>query len=159
MKMNSMNIKYQLVPPRNHISNNVERAMQTLKTHFIAGLLIVDKYFYLHLWDRLLQQAKIILNLTRQSITLPHLPAYTHIFGEFYFNRTLLSPPGTLVFINNIPNNCTSWAPHGEVGWYIGPAIEHYRWHKTYIPKIIAERISDTVEFPQNNSTFQRYIP
>ena len=32
MAMTSMNIKYQLVPPRNHISKNTERAIQTFKT-------------------------------------------------------------------------------------------------------------------------------
>ena len=29
--------------------------------------------------------------------------------------------------------------------------MEHYRCHNAYIPKKIAERISDTVEFPPKN--------
>ena len=41
--MKSMNIKYQLVPPSNHRANNAERAIQTFKNHFIAGLCSVDK--------------------------------------------------------------------------------------------------------------------
>ena len=32
--------------------------------------------------------------------------------------------------------------------WYIGPFMEHYRYHKAYIPKSRAEKISDTVEIP-----------
>ena len=32
-------------------------------------------------------------------------------------------------------------------GWYIGPEMEHYRCHKTYIPKTRTEIISYTVEF------------
>ena len=51
--INSMNIKYQLVPPSNHIANNTEREIQTFKKHFIAGLCRVDKSFYLLWWDRL----------------------------------------------------------------------------------------------------------
>ena len=34
--MNSMNIKYQLVPPSNHREKNVEREIQIFKKHFIA---------------------------------------------------------------------------------------------------------------------------
>ena len=69
--MTSMNIKYQLVPPSDHIENNVERAVQTFRNHFIAGMFSVDKYFHLRFWDRLLQQAKISINFLRQSRTLP----------------------------------------------------------------------------------------
>ena len=81
MTMTTMNIKYQLFPPRNHRSNNSERAIQTLKNRFIAVLCSVDKYFHLQLWERLLQQATISLNLIKQSRTLLHISAYTHIFG------------------------------------------------------------------------------
>ena len=47
--------------------------------------------------------------------------------------------------MHTIPNNHASWAPRGEYGWYIEPAMEHYRCHKAYITKTRAERISDTV--------------
>ena len=42
MTMTSMNIKYQLVLPRNHRSNNTERSIQNFKNHFIAVLCSVD---------------------------------------------------------------------------------------------------------------------
>ena len=87
MTMNSINIKYQLVPPRNHRANNVERVIQNFKKHFIEGLCIIDKDFHLKLWYRLLQQAAISLNLIRKSITFPHLSAYTNIFEEFDFKK------------------------------------------------------------------------
>ena len=99
------------------------------------------------LWYILLQQATISLNLIIQSITIPHLSAYTHIFGEFYFNCTPLAPPGTQLVVHNRANYCASWAPHGKDGWYIGPEMEHYIFHKTYIPNTRGEIISDTVEF------------
>ena len=43
MKTISMNIKYQLVPPSNHIASNEERTIQTFKNHFISGLFSVEK--------------------------------------------------------------------------------------------------------------------
>ena len=117
------------------------------KKNFIAGLCSVDANFRLQLWDRLLQQATIIVNLLQQSRICPYLPAYTHIYGYFYYNCTLISPPVTNVVINNRKKDRASWSPHGEPGWYTGPGIKHYRCHETYIPKPRVERISVTVGF------------
>ena len=105
LKMTTVNIKYQLVPPINHRSNNAERWIQTFNNHLISVLCSIDKYFHLQLWDRILQQAKISINLLRKLITLPHISAYTHIFGEFDFERTHLTPPDTRVVIHNRPND------------------------------------------------------
>ena len=80
MKITAMNIKYQLVPPSNLIANNAYRAIQTSKDHFISGLCSVDKYFHLQLWYIILHQATISLSFLKQSRTLPHISAYTHIF-------------------------------------------------------------------------------
>ena len=38
MIITTMDIKYKLVPPSNHRSNNSERSIQTFKYHFIEGL-------------------------------------------------------------------------------------------------------------------------
>jgi hypothetical protein len=56
-------IAYQLVPPHCHRRNAAERAIRTFKEHFVAGLSSVDPSLPLHLWDRLLPQAEITLNL------------------------------------------------------------------------------------------------
>jgi hypothetical protein len=56
-------INYQLAPPHIHRRNNAERAIYTFKNHFIAGLCSVDPMFPLKLWDKLLPQATITLNL------------------------------------------------------------------------------------------------
>ena len=61
--INTIYIKYQLFTPGNHRSNNAERFIQTLKKHFIAGFYSVDTDFHLQLWDRMLQQPTISLNL------------------------------------------------------------------------------------------------
>jgi hypothetical protein len=60
-------VEYQLVPPHCHRGNASERAIHTFKEHFVAGLASVDPYFPLHLWDRLLPQAEMTLNLLRKS--------------------------------------------------------------------------------------------
>ena len=105
--MTTKNLKYQLVPPSNHRENNAERLIQTFKNHFVAGLCSVEKYFHFQLWYRLLHQATISINLLSKSITLTYISDYTPIFGEFDFNCTHLSPPGTRVVMHNRPNNRT----------------------------------------------------
>ena len=74
---------YQLVPPGNHRRNAAERAIRTFKNHLIAGLSTADPNFPLNLWDRLLDQAYITLNLLRGSRMNPKLSAYAQIEGEF----------------------------------------------------------------------------
>ena len=46
----SKNVDWQLVEPDNHRVNAAERAIQTFKNHFLAGLATVDKTFPLQLW-------------------------------------------------------------------------------------------------------------
>ena len=40
-----------------------------------------------------------------------------------------------------------SWAPHGMEGYYLGPAMRHYRCFTTYITSTRAICISDSVIF------------
>ena len=138
-------IDYQLVPPHAHRRNQAERAIRVFKNHFIAGLCSTDPNFPLHLWDRLLPQALITLNLLRSSHINPQLSAQELIFGTFNFNRTPLAPPGTKVLIHTKPSVRETWAPHGVDGWYIGPAMEHYRCYRVYAIETQAERIADTL--------------
>jgi hypothetical protein len=56
-------ITYQFALPHIHQRNNAERAIQTFKNNFIAGLCSVDPNFPLKLWDKLLPQATITINL------------------------------------------------------------------------------------------------
>jgi hypothetical protein len=56
-------IDYQLTPPQIHRRNAAERAIRTFKNHFIEGLSSTDHIFSLNLWDKLLPQALISLNL------------------------------------------------------------------------------------------------
>jgi hypothetical protein len=61
------NATFQLVPPDMHRSNWAERAICTFKDHFLAILAGVDLAFPPYLWDLLLSQAELTLNLLRQA--------------------------------------------------------------------------------------------
>jgi virulence-associated protein VapD len=72
------NIAYQLVPTHCHQRNAAEFSIRNFKEHFVAGLYSVDPSFPMHLWDRLLPQAEITLNLLRTSCLHPQLSAAAH---------------------------------------------------------------------------------
>jgi hypothetical protein len=110
-------ITFQLVPPYSHRCNSAERATRSFKDHLIAGLCSTDKYFPMHLWDRILPQAVITLNMLRTSRIYPKLSAATHIFGQYDFNRAPLAPPGTRIIAHETPGKRRIWAPHGQDGW------------------------------------------
>jgi hypothetical protein len=145
--LNQHDIQFQLAPPRVHLRNAAERSIQTFKNHFIAGLCSVDPNFPLRLWDRLLPQVTITLNLVRQSRLNPKVSAYAHLYGHYDFNQAPMAPPGTRVIAHEKPKQRASWDPHGVDGWYLGPAPDHYRCYRVHINKTRSDRIVDTVEF------------
>ena len=149
--LHATSVKFQLVPPYLHRTNSVEQEIQTYKDNFIAGLSSCDPKPPLNLWDHLIPHATLTLNLIRPSHLNPRLSAEAQLNGAFDFNRTQLAPPGTQVIVHKTPDNRCTWDPHGVDGWYLGPASEHYQYHRVYIPCTRAERISKTVEFSPND--------
>jgi hypothetical protein len=145
--MHESDVDFQLAPPDQHRRNAAERAIRTWKNHFIAGLCNVDRNCPLIIWDKFVDQSTITLNLLRTSRINPQLSAYAQLFGNFDYNRTPLAPPGIRVVAHDKPGKRTSWATHGTPGWYTGPAMDHYRCYKIFIPKTNSTRITDTVEF------------
>jgi hypothetical protein len=143
----SEQVDYQLVPPHVHRRNAAERAIRTWKNHLIAGICSTDTAFPLHLWDRVLEQATITLNLLQLARRNTTMLAHQMLNGTFDYNRTPLAPPGTKIVIHEKPNQRRLWDPHGVDGWYLGPATDHYRCYRVYVNKTRAERITDTVEF------------
>jgi hypothetical protein len=100
-----------------------ERAIRLFKDHLVAGLCSTDKEFPMHCWYRLLPQAVITLNMLRISQINPKLSASTHLDGQYDYNRAPMAPPGTRIIAHETPNRRRTWAPHGQDGWYIGPAF------------------------------------
>jgi hypothetical protein len=145
------NIAYQLVPPHCHRRNSAERAIRTVKEHFVAGLSSVDPSFPMHLWDRLLPQAEIIFNLLRTSRLHPQLSAAAHYHGLVDYNKTAFAPPGCKIIAREKPGNRRNWAPHGQHGYSLGPSMHHYRFQNVYISTTASKRIVGTLEFFPHN--------
>jgi hypothetical protein len=61
-----------------------------------------------------------------------------------------MAPPETRLIAHETPGCSRTWAPHGQDGWYIGPALEPYRFYTVYITKTRSNRIVETVEFPHH---------
>jgi hypothetical protein len=143
--MHAKQIDYQLVPPNMHRRNAAERAIRTFKNHFIATLCGTDPDFPLLLWDQLLPQALLTLNLLQASRINPQLSAQAQVHGAYDYNRTPLGPPGTRVLVHQKPDMRETWAPHAVLGYYIGPALNHYPCHTVYVPETKSEQITDTL--------------
>jgi hypothetical protein len=124
--LHDKSITFQLVSPYSHRRNAAERAIRSFKDNLISGICSTDKAFPMHLWDRLLPQAVITLNMIRISRINPKFSASTHIYGQYDYNRAPMAPPGTRIITHETLNRRRTWAPHGQDGWYIGPALEHY---------------------------------
>ena len=140
-------LTYQLTPPHMHRINAAERAIRTVKNHFLAGLSTVDPTFPVTKWDRLLPQAELTLNLLRSSRVNPKLSAYAYLNGFYDFARCPMAPPGTKIVIHDKPSTRPSWGYHGTLGYYVAPATEHYRCMTCFIPATRSERIADTIQF------------
>jgi hypothetical protein len=78
--LHDKDINFQLVPPYSHIINAAERAIRSFKDHLIADICSTDKAFPMHMWDILLPQAVITLNMLSISWIHPKFSASTHLF-------------------------------------------------------------------------------
>jgi hypothetical protein len=115
--------------------------------HFIAVLYGADSGFPAKQWDRLIKQAVMTLNMCRPSRINPKLSAYQQVWGNFDFNKTPLAPPGCKVVVHERAMEREAWACHGIVGYYIGPAMKHYRNYNSYIPETRGVLTTNTLEF------------
>ena len=112
--------KLQLVPPDTHHHNAAERAMQTFKNHFVGILFGIDQNFPIHLWDRLILQAVLTLNLLQQSQMALTITLYANLYGAFDYNAI---PLASMRCAENhgqsIPSADSIWAHH----WIITSVI------------------------------------
>ena len=151
--INSENINIQLVEPHDHHVNAAERAIQTFKHHFIAGLATVDIDFPIQLWDEFLPQAQMTLNMLRTSRQNPNKTAYEELHGQFDFNKTPIAPLGTRALIYDDPDSRTSWAPRGIDAFYISPALLHYRCLRFFNPESRSFRTSGSYKLYPTHCT------
>ncbi|OEU05713.1 hypothetical protein FRACYDRAFT_231764 [Fragilariopsis cylindrus CCMP1102] len=147
LEIEKKGLDYQIASPGDHRLNHAERAIQTFKNHFIAVLYGCDSTFPAKQWDRIIKQAVMTLNMCRPSRINPKLSAYQQVWGNFDFNKTPLAPPGCKVVVHERAMERGAWACHGVVGYYIGPAMKHYRNYISYIPETKGIRTTNTIEF------------
>ena len=88
------NANYQLVPPNPHRSNAAEQAIHTFKAHFIAILEGINPYLPINLWDLLLPQTELTLNLLQQETFDPSRSAWAYFHGPFNYDTKLIGPLG-----------------------------------------------------------------
>ena len=110
---------FQLVPADDHWRNIAERAIQTAKSHVISVLCGCDPNLPMHLWDRLIPQMEIQLNLQRQSRTVPKVLAYAHHYGPYDFNTHPLAPLCTAVEYHVKPATMATFGMRFISGWYM----------------------------------------
>ena len=84
----------ELVPLGCHQRNTAEVAIHNFKAHFLSVLAGVAGGFPPSLWDRLLPQTKITINLILKSNATPNVLAYAHLSGPFDYNKMLLPSMG-----------------------------------------------------------------
>jgi hypothetical protein len=137
--------------PHCHRHNAAERAIRTFREHFVAGLSSVDPSFPIHFWDRLLPQAEITLNLLQTYRLRPQLSAAAHYNGLVDYNKTAFALPGCKIIAHENPGKRRTWAPHGQHGYSLGPAMHHYRCQNVYISTTASDRIVETLELCPHN--------
>ena len=106
--------KYQLVPPNFHRRNIAERAIRTFKAHFLVILAGVDPDFPKYMWDNLLTQTELTINLLRQATLNQRMSAREYYNGPFDYSATPLGPLGCKIMIHNTSNTRKSWDQRGR---------------------------------------------
>ena len=149
----------ELVPPDMHRRNAAERAIQTWKGHYISILSGVADEFPIQEWDELIPGAVITLNLLRPANVAPNVSAYAYHHGQFDYNRNPLAPLGCALQFHNKPGKRKSWGEHSSDGFYVGPALEHYRCHRVWVKATRAIRVTDTVFFKHKYITQPTVTP
>lgn len=159
MIRDEFNLELQLASPGMHRVNAAEVAIRNFKCHFLSVLAGTADDFPPYLWDRLLPQTEITLNLLRQSNATPKVSAYAHLCGPFDYNKMPLAPMGCKVQVHEKTDKRGTWSYHTVDGWYLSTSPEHYRAHNCHIKATRSERVSDTVQFQHKNITNPEATP
>jgi hypothetical protein len=83
--------------------------------------------------------------------TPPTINAAAYFHGLVDYNKTAFAQPGRKIIAHEKPGKRRTWATHGQHGYYLGPAMHHYRCQNVYISSTASERIVDTLEFFPHN--------
>jgi hypothetical protein len=87
--LHDQDMNFKLAPPHWHQRNAAERAIHSFEDHLIAGVCSTDKSFPMHLWDRLLPQAILTLDMLRTSRINPKISA-AHLNGQYEYSSYMV---------------------------------------------------------------------
>ena len=138
---------YQLVPSKVHIRNVAERAIRTFKAHFFAFLAGLYPNFPKFMWDNLLVQTELNINLLRQATLNPSMSAWEYFNGAFDYTETKFGPIGCKFIIHTTSNKRKFWDQRGREGFSAGPVLQHYRCIQAIDNKTKSLIITDTAEY------------
>ena len=137
------------MPNGQHRRNIAERALQTWKSHTIGALCGVANNSPLGLWDELLPQLDMQVNLLRFSNVNPKVFSRTVLNGAHNFNMHPLAPLGVEIQMLENPDKIKTWGVRSKPGYYVGTSLEHYRYYWGWMSETRKIRGSDTVGFKQ----------
>ena len=122
-------------------------AIHNFKTHFLSVLSELEEDFPTNLWDRLLPQTEITLNLLQQSNATPNVSAYAHLSGPFDYNKMPLAPMGCGAQMHKNGDKWGTWQYNLVDRWYLYTSPNHYRTHACHIKTTRKEQLTNTVNF------------
>jgi hypothetical protein len=108
-------------------------------------------------WPALLPLTELTLNHLRPFARDRSISAWHGIQGQpLDFAAHPIHPAGQLVVAHDPPQQRASWAKHGTRGFYLSPALSHYRSHVVFIPSTLATRTTNQLDFfPDPLFTFE----
>ena len=108
------------------------------------------------LWDELIPQVEININMLRQSNFAPTTPEYAYLNGTHDYNCHPYSPLGCAVLLHENPDQHSSWSIISIHCWYTGTSMDNYQKFKTWTKEMKLDRICDTVFSNKNTSLSPR---
>ena len=140
----TQNIAYQPVPPNQKRANAAERSIQSFRRHFLSLPATTHPSSPINHWPALFPQAELTLNLQRPYADLQSISAYNGIYREPYdFLSHPIAPCGTLIVLHNTRRE--TWDNFGLIGFYLGPALHHYRSYHCLVSDSDSYRACDNI--------------
>ena len=116
-------LEYELVPKRQHIRNIAEQALQTRKAHTIGTLSGIADNSPLGLWDELLPQLNMQVNLLQFSNVNPNVCSWTVLNGAHNFNSYPLVPLGVKIQMLENPDKRKACGVRSKPGYYVSTTL------------------------------------
>ena len=115
------------------------------KSHFIAILTGVAPDFPLNLWNLLLPQTEVTLNLLWQATIDPSRSAWAYFNGPFNYDAAPLGPLGCNIISHKKTGTRNLWDFCGTECLNVGVTLHHYLCHIIVAKATKAAQVSDTV--------------